>query len=262
MSIIIDNNKIKKIYINNNNNNNNSEIQKGYIGINSQAKLFYENNNQKLPDGYIKIKYIQKNDTTSYINTGILGIKPMKIQAGTNNIGSGVKEIFGFLSTNPLSSNGKPYISAAYFYDQYLYYYYYDQDENILDNKIYIEKNNFYDIGYNLNQNLHTFTFKDPNNESVKEISVNYNQESYFINNENPLLLFGYYNTTSHSIISGNSGLMIKKVEIYDDLQVNLLRNFIPCISSNLEIGLYDLVTKEFYGNSGTGGFSPGPRDL
>ena len=37
-----------------------------------------------------------------------------------------------------------------------------------------------------------------------------------------------------------------------------LLRNFIPCMNPSGEIGLYDLVSKEFYGNSGTGTFIAG----
>ena len=34
-----------------------------------------------------------------------------------------------------------------------------------------------------------------------------------------------------------------------------LVRDFIPCINANGEIGLYDLVGKQFYGNAGTGAF-------
>lgn len=37
-----------------------------------------------------------------------------------------------------------------------------------------------------------------------------------------------------------------------------LVRNFVPCKNPSNEIGLYDLVTKEFYGNAGTGTFIGG----
>ena len=37
-----------------------------------------------------------------------------------------------------------------------------------------------------------------------------------------------------------------------------LIRNYIPCKNANNEIGLYDLITNTFYGNSGTGTFVAG----
>lgn len=40
----------------------------------------------------------------------------------------------------------------------------------------------------------------------------------------------------------------------------NLLRNFIPAKSNDGEIGMYDLVTKTFYGNVKTGSFISGPE--
>jgi hypothetical protein len=43
-------------------------------------------------------------------------------------------------------------------------------------------------------------------------------------------------------------------LRIYDKNEV-LTRFFIPCLSPSREVGLYDLVTNQFYGNSGTGEF-------
>jgi hypothetical protein len=37
------------------------------------------------------------------------------------------------------------------------------------------------------------------------------------------------------------------------------LRNFIPCKNSNGIPGMYDTVTKQFYGNAGSGTFTAGP---
>ena len=37
-------------------------------------------------------------------------------------------------------------------------------------------------------------------------------------------------------------------------------RDFIPCKAPSGAIGLYDYVSKQFYGNSGTGAFTPGPE--
>ena len=41
--------------------------------------------------------------------------------------------------------------------------------------------------------------------------------------------------------------------KIYD--KNTLVRDFIPCINASGEVGLYDLVWKQFYGNAGTGVF-------
>ena len=42
--------------------------------------------------------------------------------------------------------------------------------------------------------------------------------------------------------------------QIYDN--GTLVRDFVPCINASGEVGLYDLVGKQFYGNAGTGIFT------
>lgn len=46
--------------------------------------------------------------------------------------------------------------------------------------------------------------------------------------------------------------------QIYDNGA--LIRDYVPCINPNGEVGLYDTVTKSFFGNSGTGAFISGAR--
>ena len=46
----------------------------------------------------------------------------------------------------------------------------------------------------------------------------------------------------------------IYSCQIYDN--GTLVRDFIPCINASGEVGLYDLVGKQFYGNAGTGTFT------
>ena len=45
--------------------------------------------------------------------------------------------------------------------------------------------------------------------------------------------------------------------KFYDDKNV-LVRDFTPCKNPSGEVGLYDYVTKQFYGNAGSGTFIPG----
>ena len=46
--------------------------------------------------------------------------------------------------------------------------------------------------------------------------------------------------------------------KIYDG--ETLVRNYIPCKSLSSEVGLYDLVEAQFYGNAGSGSFAAGPE--
>lgn len=40
----------------------------------------------------------------------------------------------------------------------------------------------------------------------------------------------------------------------------SLIRDFIPCLNPSNEVGLYDTVNGQFYGNAGTGAFTDGPE--
>lgn len=58
------------------------------------------------------------------------------------------------------------------------------------------------------------------------------------------------------------ASLKVYSCQIYDNDV--LVRDFVPCIDPSGAVGLYDLVTASFYGNSGTGTFVAGaiPREL
>lgn len=51
-----------------------------------------------------------------------------------------------------------------------------------------------------------------------------------------------------------NASMKLYSCQIYDD--GTLVRDFVPCINASGEVGLYDLVGKQFYGNAGTGTFT------
>lgn len=56
----------------------------------------------------------------------------------------------------------------------------------------------------------------------------------------------------------GTSGLRIFSCQIYDN--GTLVRDYVPCKNPTGEVGLYDLVNSQFYGNAGTGAFEAGPE--
>lgn len=67
------------------------------------------------------------------------------------------------------------------------------------------------------------------------------------------MLLFGCKEGDVNTLFST---MILTSCKIYDnDI---LIRDYIPCKNPSNEIGLYDLVTKEFYGNAGTGTFIGG----
>ena len=67
------------------------------------------------------------------------------------------------------------------------------------------------------------------------------------------LLLFATHRDNGIIISADDAKLKIYSCKLYDN--DTLIRDFVPCIKDDGEVGLYDLVGKQFYGNAGTGVF-------
>ena len=90
------------------------------------------------------------------------------------------------------------------------------------------------------------------------------NKNVWFVNGST--LTFTQSNFTSAKTIylfsvNGGSGvpngtMKLYSCQIYDN--GTLVRQFVPCINPDGEVGLYDLVGRKFYGNTGTGVFTAG----
>ena len=70
------------------------------------------------------------------------------------------------------------------------------------------------------------------------------------------MLLFQSYN--NGNLYSQTTKMRLYSCQTYDNDA--LIRDYIPCETPDGEVGLYDLVTREFYGNAGTGAFIAGPE--
>ena len=68
------------------------------------------------------------------------------------------------------------------------------------------------------------------------------------------LYLFGIHNEDGAYL---GAGLKLYRCKLYQGEKV--IRDYIPCINDEGQIGLYDLVKGKFYGNNGTGTFINGP---
>ena len=100
------------------------------------------------------------------------------------------------------------------------------------------------------------------NDGSVHEISLNKNvlyidgtaAKTYSVQTFSvgyPMALFA--NNRSGSI-DEKTAMNLYYCKIYEN--ETLVRDFVPCINASGEVGLYDLVGKQFYGNAGTGVFT------
>lgn len=71
--------------------------------------------------------------------------------------------------------------------------------------------------------------------------------------------LYLFANNYKNTTVTAYSAIKLYKAQLYKSEQ--LVRDFIPCYrKSDNEIGLYDLVGKQFYVNQGTGAFLKGPN--
>ena len=69
------------------------------------------------------------------------------------------------------------------------------------------------------------------------------------------LVLFAINNLND---VSYGSAFRLYSSKIYDN--GTLIRDFVPCQNPTGDVGLYDLVGAQFYGNAGTGSFTAGPE--
>ena len=66
-----------------------------------------------------------------------------------------------------------------------------------------------------------------------------------------PIILFGFCQSNKHMYAAE---MKLYSCQIYDNDV--LVRDFVPCIKDDGEVGLYDIVGQQFYGNAGTGVFT------
>ena len=120
-----------------------------------------------------------------------------------------------------------------------------------------------YEFNYGNQTKYATFTAKVSDkliidqNKNVVSISVNGEQQTLTFNatsftSSSPLVLFALNRGGDASTYRGISRIYYCK--IYDN--GTLVRDYVPVSGSNGSVGLYDLVNKKFYGNSGTGSFT------
>ena len=179
--------------------------------------------NRGLPSGYTPLAYIESSGT-QFIDTGIKAKNDTKVIAECDiTYGTAWVMILGSYDTGSYFSW---WANAAKIY---AYYGSQNKSGNGATGKQTMIAN-----GSKWSASANSFVFSDA---SFTAPSTMY--------------LFSVHNGGSSY---ANASMKLYACQIYDD--GTLVRDFVPCINASGEVGLYDLVGKQFYGNAGTGTFT------
>ena len=183
-----------------------------------------------LPANYSRLTYIASTGT-QYIDTGVIPNQNIKmvVDAQLTSV-SGTVSFAG--SRNSESSDG----DGAYFswisVSGNLRSYYY----------------NSFVVVATADTARHVYT-KDKNQTLVDGSLLNTATAQPFRSSKYPIYLFA----NNEGKANFHASVRIYSCQIYDN--ETIVRDFIPCINPSGNVGLYDLVTGTFFGNSGTGVF-------
>lgn len=180
----------------------------------------------ELPNGYVKLEYIQSNGE-QYINTGHCPTQNTKVEA----------------TAEYLSDQNYPMLCGAYVSNS---------------NQFAI----FYNLGWNAWFGTKTAKFAgdyagkkqfalDKSNFSVEGTSTAISSSNF--TSTVPLYLFA---SNENGSISYKSTIKLYGFKLYENNV--LIRDYVPALNAEGEVGLYDLINDTFYGNNGTGAFIAG----
>ena len=187
---------------------------------------------QGLPSGYTELAYIQSSGT-QYIDTGLKPNQNTRVVMHVNPI-SITADVWAFGGRNADGTNGK----GVFFY----------YSSGSLWNADYYDgsgRKSFSGISSTADLNIDY----DKNTCTINGVSVNFTAKTFKSDFNITLLACNTGGT-----VAGHLSAKLYSCQIYDN--GTLVRDFVPCINASGEVGLYDLVGKQFYGNAGTGVFT------
>ena len=193
-----------------------------------------------IPSDYVVLEYIESTGT-QYIDTGVSAANGFKFEG---------KASFTLIPGHTMGVIGAHDISEPY-YRNYLtlttetgtYSWCFSADNYYFSTLTNFESNVTYDIEMSTVQdNIYFYV------DGVNQLT-NFTQKTA-VRTANNLYLMGINNGNG---VSAYAYMKLYESKLY--LGDELVRYFIPCINPSGEVGLYDLATNQFYGNSGTGEF-------
>ena len=186
-----------------------------------------------LPEGYKELEYIQSSGT-QYIDTGFTPNQETKAELDFQMIGNGGIWQCVFGERQPSANID----SFAFWLDPSNNFLFYWSNTN----SGFPEPLNF--------AGRHTLTI-DGNISSMDGQTIS--QPSSTFTGKYPIAIFAI----NEGALSSFANFKLYGLKLYNDGL--LVRNYRPCRSPDGDVGLYDLVSEQFYGNSGTGSFIAGP---
>ena len=205
--------------------------------MNISAITYYpyygEGGGSGLPDEYTKLNFIQSSGTQC-IDTGFKPNQNTRVVMEAMQLNTSPAYLFGCRGDNNEGYNNR----FGVLYNGSLF----RSDYGANNGKTFpdtITVNNLYTIDQNKNVC------------KINDATVT-NTEATFASIYT-MLLFGCKEGGVNTLFST---MILTSCKIYDN--DTLIRDYVPCKNPSNEIGLYDLVTKEFYGNAGTGAFIGG----
>lgn len=184
----------------------------------------------RLPDGYTELAWIQSTGT-QFVNTNFVPNQDTRVVMRGNFLAhSANASLFGVRTS---ASSG-------------------------LFTMTWVDGNSYFMSNYGTGYLTVSFTdgnaFTLDKNKNVTTFNGNTVTDDYEIFTcMGPLYLFA---TNNNGSLLHYGSFQLYSCQIYDN--GTLVRDYVPCIDPSGEVGLYDLVTATFYGNSGTGTFTAG----
>ena len=191
--------------------------------------------NPKLPDGYKRLKYIQANGT-QFVDTGF---KPNQNTAV-------------YMHAKMVEASSYPSLFGARNNTSQMYWLYHNNGNSTPSDAFIVRVNaTSHNVSAPFGDEQLFFITNDQGGVGDDTVSFDSGtfQSSY------NMYLFGVNNKNA---LQYPADMELMDCMIYDG--DTFIRNYVPCETPDGDIGLYDLVTNEFYGNTGTGAFIAGPE--
>ena len=239
-------------------------VTKVYVGDSSNKAVMVYPNSHVLPSTFQECEYIFNTGGTQYINLGFNA-------NSDTSISMDVEFRSGFYGSFPDNSIFGVYqqlrTSDGYMYFKSTYYMY---GSFGYPDRVYL------DFGGNGTQGSNIDTFSTPITLYQRYIIEMKNKRFFVDGSSGGSSNQTFSNTSANMLIFGgnvaqeNQGFQIIKMKegmrLYhfraQTYNGTLIRDMYPCYmkDNSLNAGMYDLVSKTFYGNSGTGYFDKGPN--
>ena len=200
-----------------------------------------EGSGSRLPKGYTELPYIESTGT-QFVDTGFKPNQDTKVVVDVQSVGVNTEDT-GQSFFGARNGTEKRFYATWHRTNAAYYAYYYNTSRNVASDRLTDR------MTVTMDRNILTVG---------NSVSVNVPVTGTF-ECETSMYLFATNLDGTADYFGVNR---VYSCQIYDNDV--LARDFVPCINPGGEVGLYDLVTAAFFGNSGTGSFIAGavPRKL